>query len=262
LTLLGIVLGAFGSAGASGDLFKTLQMERFTPPRRAKPFALPTLEGKTVRLADFRGKVVFLNFWATWCPACREEMPSMERLHREFKDRGLVVLAVDLEESGDAVAKFMKEFGLTFPALLDRDGRVRDSYAVRFIPTTYLVGKDGELLGRVIGPKDWASDPARRLDPPGGDALVQSLCVWCDRGVPVWHSRRHSPRSREARLAAVPHPATAWRRADLRSGPALESVRADRVRMEDRGRPLLAFGGGPAEHHGAGVDASVRKIIN
>ena len=163
MTLLGIVLGAFGSAGASGDLFKTLQMERFTPPRRAKPFALPTLEGKTVRLADFRGKVVFLNFWATWCPACREEMPSMERLHREFKDRGLVVLAVDLEESGDAVAKFMKEFGLTFPALLDRDGRVRDSYAVRFIPTTYLVGKDGELLGRVIGPKDWASDPARRL---------------------------------------------------------------------------------------------------
>jgi len=162
-TLLGIVLGAFGSAGASGDLFTTLQMERFTPPRRAKPFALPTLEGKTVRLADFRGKVVFLNFWATWCPACREEMPSMERLHREFKDRGLVVLAVDLEESGDAVAKFMKEFGLTFPALLDRDGRVRDSYAVRFIPTTYLVGKDGELLGRVIGPKDWASDPARRL---------------------------------------------------------------------------------------------------
>jgi thiol-disulfide isomerase/thioredoxin len=161
--LLGVVLGASGSAGASGDLFTTLQAERFTPPRPAKPFALPTLEGKTVRLADFQGRVVFLNFWATWCPACREEMPSMERLHREFKDRGLVVLAVDLQESGDAVAKFMKEFGLTFPALLDHDGRVSDGYAVRFIPTTYLVGKDGQLVGRVVGPKDWASDPARRL---------------------------------------------------------------------------------------------------
>jgi thiol-disulfide isomerase/thioredoxin len=126
-------------------------------------FASPTPEGAVVRLSDFRGKVVFLNFWASWCPACREEMPSMERLYREFKDRGFVILAVDLQEGRQAVAAFMKQLGLTFPALLDEDGTVSGRYGVRFIPTTYLVGKDGELLGRVVGPKDWASLPARQL---------------------------------------------------------------------------------------------------
>jgi len=87
----------------------------------------------------------------------------MERLHREFKDKGLVVLAVDLQETREAVSAFMKEFNLTFPALLDRDGKVSDRYRVRFIPTTFLVGKEGGLVGRVIGPKDWASLPARQL---------------------------------------------------------------------------------------------------
>ncbi|MBI4608584.1 MAG: redoxin domain-containing protein [Candidatus Rokubacteria bacterium] len=161
--VLGVLLGTSGSVGAGKHFFKALNIERSKSPAQVADFALPTPDGKLVRLRDLRGNVVFLNFWATWCPACREEMPSMERLHQEFKDKGLVILAVDLQETREAVGAFMREFGLTFPALLDRDGKVSDHYKVRFIPTTYLVGKQGELLGRVIGPKDWASVPARQL---------------------------------------------------------------------------------------------------
>lgn len=163
LLLLGILLGASGSGGAREDLFRALRVERFTPPREARDFTLPDLGDRVVRLSDFRGQVVFLNFWASWCPACRDEMPSMERLHREFAGRGLVVLAVNLREPRATVAKFMEDLGLTFPTLLDRDGTVSDAYRVAFIPTTYLVGRDGRLVGRVIGPKDWAGLPARQL---------------------------------------------------------------------------------------------------
>lgn len=161
--LLGVVLGASGPVGAGEHFLRALGVERFKSPVQAAEFSLPTPEGKVLRLNDFRGKVVFLNFWATWCPACREEMPSMERLHQEFKDKGLVILAVDLQEPPATVGAFMRRFNLTFPALLDRDGKVSDRYRVRFIPTTFLVGKQGELLGRVIGPKDWAGLAARQL---------------------------------------------------------------------------------------------------
>ncbi len=173
-----LVLG--GSAVASGDLFRAAGVERLSPPQAAPDFALPTPDGKTVRLSDYRGRVVFLNFWATWCPACRDEMPSMERLHRELKDQGLVMLAVNLQETREVVAAFMKELDLTFPTLLDRDGKVSfGRYQVRFIPTTYLVGTDGRLLGRLVGPKDWAALPARRLiasllDPALATALTRA----------------------------------------------------------------------------------------
>jgi thiol-disulfide isomerase/thioredoxin len=160
--LLGALLSVPGSAG-SQDAFAKLGFERFTPPRPPWEFTLSTPEGETVRLSAFKGKVVFLNFWATWCPACRYEMPAMERLYQEFKDQGLGMLAVDLQESPDTVAAFMRQFQLTFPALLDRDGTVSDRYGVRFIPTTYIVGRAGALLGRVVGPRDWAGLPARQL---------------------------------------------------------------------------------------------------
>lgn len=178
-----LLLLVTGSGDAREDLFKRLMVEPFDPPRPADSFALPSPDGGLLRLSDLRGKIVFLNFWASWCPACREEMPGMERLYQEFKDRGLVIIAVDLQESRETVAAFMKQFGLTFPAALDRDGSVSDRYRVRFIPTTYLVSREGTLLGRVVGPRDWASVPARRLiasllDPsllallPGTEALA------------------------------------------------------------------------------------------
>jgi thiol-disulfide isomerase/thioredoxin len=128
---------------------------------------LSTPEGSTLTLGEFRGKVVFLNFWATWCPPCRVEMPSMERLHKEFKDQGLAMLAVDVQESPNEVARFMKQFRLSFPALLDLEGEVTLRYRVSGLPTTLLIDRSGRVVGAAVGPRNWAS--------PEATALIRSL---------------------------------------------------------------------------------------
>lgn len=131
---------------------------------QAFDFILPDLEGKKVSLRDYRGKLVFLNFWATWCPACREEMPSMERLWRAFKDKDFVLLAISSDRQGaKVVGPFMEKFRLTFPALLDSDGKVSARYGVRAIPTTYLVDREGKVIGRAVGARDWESEEALGL---------------------------------------------------------------------------------------------------
>ncbi|MFQ5520026.1 MAG: redoxin domain-containing protein, partial [Candidatus Methylomirabilia bacterium] len=150
-------------ASAAEDLFSPLGLQRLTPPEPAPGFTLSTPDGKTASLSDFSGKIVFLNFWATWCPACREEMPSMERLWSQFQSKGLVILAVDMEESREQVRRFIEVHGLTFPTLLDSDGRVSARYGIRFIPTTVVIDRGGRMIARVIGPKDWSSAPAQRL---------------------------------------------------------------------------------------------------
>jgi peroxiredoxin len=119
------------------------------------------LDGKTIRLEDFRGKVVFLNFWATWCIPCRQEMPAMERLYREFKERGFVVLAVNVQEGPGAVKAFVQELKLTFPVVLDPDGKAAMTYLVRGLPATYLIDRKQILVGRAIGAREWDSDDAR-----------------------------------------------------------------------------------------------------
>ena len=120
-------------------------------------FTLSDLSGKKVSLSSFKGKLVFLNFWATWCPPCRAEMPSMERLYQKLKGQGLVVLGVDLQEDAKSVQKFVEEHKLTFPILLDSDGRVGTTYGARSIPTTYIIGRDGSALGGTVGGREWDS---------------------------------------------------------------------------------------------------------
>lgn len=127
---------------------------------KAPDFALKDLNGKELKLKDFRGKIVFLNFWATWCPPCRAEMPSMERLYSEFKDKDLAVLAVDLRESAKKVQAFKEKYDLNFPILLDSDGTIGLTYGIRSIPTTYLVDKEGYIIGGALGARDWASAEA------------------------------------------------------------------------------------------------------
>jgi peroxiredoxin len=120
-------------------------------------FTLPKLGGGTASLGSLKGQVVFLNFWATWCPPCREEMPSMEKLYVRFKDRGFTILAVDLQEDEKTVAEFVKKYKLTFPVALDGSGRIGGTYGVRGIPTTYIVDREGGIVGAVVGGKDWGS---------------------------------------------------------------------------------------------------------
>lgn len=129
----------------------------------ASGFTLKDINGKEVSLSDYRGKLVFLNFWATWCPPCRREMPSMEKLYQRFKDEDFVMLAVDLRESKKVVERFARKYKLNFPILLDSTGKTGDTYGVRAIPTTYLVNRQGELIGKAVGARDWASKNAFEL---------------------------------------------------------------------------------------------------
>lgn len=117
----------------------------------APEIALPDLGGEMVSLASLRGKVVLINFWATWCPPCREEMPDIEDVYRRFKDRGFVVLAVNLQEDSGTVAEFVQRLGLSFTIVLDTSGEVSETYRVFSLPTSYFVDRDGVIRDANIG---------------------------------------------------------------------------------------------------------------
>lgn len=147
--------------------FAEMSVVRYKGTAEAPDFSLPSLDGDPVTLSALRGQVVFLNFWATWCPPCREEMPSIERLHRELRIEGLAVLALDVGESPAVVARFVESFRLSFPVLLDADSEVSRRYGISGLPTTVLVDRSGRVVGGAVGPRDWAS--------PAGRALMRSL---------------------------------------------------------------------------------------
>lgn len=167
IRLILLVLLVVGGAG----LIVLLQTKdtTFAPPGEpqlgkgaaAPNFTLPDLTGKTVSLSDYRGKVVLLNIWATWCPPCVEEMPSMEKLYQKMKGEAFEILAVSLDESGaEVVAPFMKKHKLSFPALIDSAGTLKELYQTTGIPESLIITKDGVILEKIIGPRDWASSGA------------------------------------------------------------------------------------------------------
>jgi thiol-disulfide isomerase/thioredoxin len=121
-------------------------------------FVLPLLDGTNVRLSEYKGKTVFLNFWATWCPPCRAEMPSMEILYQRFRGKGLEFLAVDIQESNKDVADFMKEYKLTFPMALDSTGKVSGNYGIQGIPTTFIIDRDGKIIAAAVGGRNWDTE--------------------------------------------------------------------------------------------------------
>jgi len=127
----------------------------------APDFSLPDLSGKRIPLKQLRGKLVFLNFFATWCGPCREEMPGMERLHRAHQDRGFVVLAVNLQESAKTIRPFVQSLKLSFPTVMDAEGVVSREYGVRALPVSFLIGRDGKIIWRAIGGRDWESPQAQ-----------------------------------------------------------------------------------------------------
>jgi peroxiredoxin len=129
--------------------------------------ATPALEladpdGNVHRLADYRGKTVLVNFWATWCAPCRAEMPSMERLRREMEGRPFAILAVNVGEGPRLAREFAEQLALGFPILLDRETRVARAWRARLLPASYVIGPDGVIRYSVLGEVDWASDEVRR----------------------------------------------------------------------------------------------------
>jgi peroxiredoxin len=145
-------------------LFAALAIHRPPEPVEAPDFTLPDVEGRPVQLRELRGQVVFLNFWATWCPPCRLEMPSMERLYQSFKQTAFAMLAVSIDRQGvEAVQPFLAELRLTFPALLDRQSEVARRYGLRGLPTTYLIDPQGRLIGAAVGGREWDRPEAKAL---------------------------------------------------------------------------------------------------
>jgi peroxiredoxin len=122
----------------------------------APDFTLPTLRGNSVKLSDYRGKVIFLNIWATWCPPCREEMPSMEALYRRLKGREFEMLAVSIDrDGGEVVGPFVAKYGLTFPVLLDSGNKTYKLYGLTGVPETFIIDRNGVVLYKIIGAQDW-----------------------------------------------------------------------------------------------------------
>ena len=120
--------------------------------RSAPDFRLARLDGGDLRLSDLRGKVVILNFWASWCAPCRQEMPEFVRLYGENQAKGLEIVAVDLQEAESQVRGFVDEFGMRFPVVFDRSGNVANTYRVRQLPVTLIVDRDGVIRATKDGP--------------------------------------------------------------------------------------------------------------
>jgi peroxiredoxin len=130
-----------------------------TVPRVGQPladFTLPDMQGRAIQLSALRGKVVFINVWATWCPPCVEEMPTMQRLHERLRGRGLEVLAISLDALGvQVVEPFMRDYRLTFTTVLDPKGTIERLYRTGGVPESFIVDKQGRLVEKIVGPRDW-----------------------------------------------------------------------------------------------------------
>jgi thiol-disulfide isomerase/thioredoxin len=114
-------------------------------------------------LGSFRGNVVLINFWATWCAPCRAEKPSMQAIYERYSASGFTVLAVNVMERENLVVEFKESFGLSFPSVLDQDGRVSASFGVQALPTSFLIDKEGYIIMRLVGSTDWDRPEIHRL---------------------------------------------------------------------------------------------------
>ncbi|MBN2545374.1 MAG: TlpA family protein disulfide reductase [Spirochaetes bacterium] len=118
------------------------------------------MNGNKTKISDFKDKVIFLNLWATWCPPCRAEMPSMEKLHNKFKDKEFVILAVSQGENMKTVENFLKKNKYSFKIFTDDKNEVASSYGTGSIPTSYLIDKNGNMIAQFVGGRDWFSKEA------------------------------------------------------------------------------------------------------
>ncbi len=146
-----------------GGIFAIASRDATPPPisegQAAPGFTLARLGSDApVRLSDYRGRVVLLNFWATWCKPCKDEMPSMERLHQRLQGQPFELLAVSVDESPVEVEAFVKRLGLTIPILLDPEKTAAGAYQAFRFPETVLIDARGEIAGRFIGPREWDAE--------------------------------------------------------------------------------------------------------
>ncbi|MBF0635391.1 MAG: TlpA family protein disulfide reductase [Nitrospinae bacterium] len=150
---------AIGSPHAHSDIVPSAQAAEKSKMLMAPPFSLPNSDGKTVSLSDYKGKWVFVNFWATWCGPCVVEMPMLTKLHGAMKGQKFEMIAINMEEIEPAhIKKFVKDNKLPFTVLLDKDSKIGKTYSVQSLPTTYVVNPAGEVYTRAIGVREWDSE--------------------------------------------------------------------------------------------------------
>lgn len=165
--ILALIILLFGSA-LRADPYSDMSMDLPAVPAAAPSFELPDLKGEKVSLAALSGKVVLLNFWATWCTPCRAEMPGMERLWRQYHDRGLAIVAISVDEGGEKrIASFVRRLNLSYPILLDPQSDTADRYDVSGLPASFLIDGEGRLIGRMVGGREW--------DKPEAVSLIEKL---------------------------------------------------------------------------------------
>ena len=155
-----VVLGAIAGLAWADDLFTTLKVSRVAPGTVAAPFDLQSLDGRSVQLADLKGKSVVVNFWATWCGPCKEEMPAFERLRQQLDPDRFVLLTIttDLQRAG--IKQFLANLNVQLPVLFDEHQDVSQAYLVRALPTTVFIDRQGALVGRAVGPREWDAPKA------------------------------------------------------------------------------------------------------
>ncbi len=160
---------ASSSETSSADLkqyMAALQIQTPTRKLMATDFTVKDINGNEVKLSDYKGKVIFLNFWATWCPWCVKEMPSMQTLLDNLGKKygkDFVILAVDAGESVSQVRSWLKDKNLKFHFVLDQGNQVNGMYGVRGLPSTYIIKKNFEILGRAVGARDWSTEASHNL---------------------------------------------------------------------------------------------------
>jgi peroxiredoxin len=178
------------------------------PRAAAPPFTLADLDGRPLSLASLRGQTVLLYFWATWCPYCQKELPAtVQELARRYRDRRLVVLAVNIQEGRDKVRAWVKMHGLSVPVVLDSDGEVSGEYRVTATPTAVLVDREGRTVARAVGTRAWMSERARPSGTPSS-RIPQRRARRPSRRAPPDPSRcrsRTSARSLSRRSARRSH---------------------------------------------------------
>jgi len=140
-----------------GRLFSGMGISKTPVTNTPVDISLQDINGSTIRLVDFRGKIVFLNFWTTWCAECKVEMPSMEALHRRLKDKKFVMISINIQEPAQLVKAFFEKNKLTFTALLDSSGDVMKQFALRGIPATFILDQEGKIIGKALGSRKWNS---------------------------------------------------------------------------------------------------------
>jgi len=153
---LSLLLSGNGQAAEVDALYDKMGIVKPLTEKPAPDFSLRALDGRPVQLSQFKGRPVLLNFWATWCEACKEEMPSMQRLYDRMAEQGVEVIAVSIDRKNeDRVQNFVSSHGLSFPVLLDTDQEVRRKYFIMGLPTSYLIGPDFKLKGYASGARAW-----------------------------------------------------------------------------------------------------------